>query len=143
MCLQPWPHQLYIRITRRLAGRYTVSANDVYNRTQIEDPICLAQYGIDVYPCRRIWIEKAGIAACRALAENASVQGIDLKAYREALSKANMLLEWKETDAAGPWSDVAGARLIVAFLPAWRWPRAYTLVPDSSRLRRPPGTEPA
>jgi hypothetical protein len=166
-----WPHQLYVRITRRLAGRYTISANDVYNRTQVEDPICLAQYGIDVYPCRRIWIEKdgipqvalegwmfvggskgptqkpypiayrcitpkseectnmlvsicfsathlgyasarmepafmicgeaAGIAACRALAENTSVQGIDLKAYRAALDRAGMLLEWKETEVAG------------------------------------------
>lgn len=50
-----WPHQLYIRVARRLNGRYTISAEDVYNRTEINDPIGLAQYGIDTYPSRRIW----------------------------------------------------------------------------------------
>ncbi|MCB1225323.1 MAG: FAD-dependent oxidoreductase [Verrucomicrobiales bacterium] len=50
-----WPHQLYIRVARRLQGRYTVTAADVYNRTQIDDPIALAQYGIDTYPARRLW----------------------------------------------------------------------------------------
>ncbi|HBL45480.1 MAG TPA: protein-xanthan lyase [Planctomycetaceae bacterium] len=53
-----WPHQLYVRVSRRLAGRYTVQAHDVYNKTEIEDPICLAQYGIDVYPVRRIWLKQ-------------------------------------------------------------------------------------
>lgn len=55
-----WPHQLYVRVSRRLAGRYTVTAHDVYNKTEIEDPICLAQYGIDVYPVRRIWLQQEG-----------------------------------------------------------------------------------
>ncbi len=50
-----WPHQLYIRVARRLEGRYTISAHDVYNRKEIDDPIGLAQYGIDTYPSRRIW----------------------------------------------------------------------------------------
>ena len=50
-----WPHQLYIRVARRLEGRYTITAHDVYNRTKIDDPIGLAQYGIDTYPARRIW----------------------------------------------------------------------------------------
>lgn len=50
-----WPHQLYIRVARRLEGRYTVTAADVYNRTSIDDPVALAQYGIDTYPARRIW----------------------------------------------------------------------------------------
>lgn len=52
---QGWPHQLYIRVARRLEGRYTVTAADVYNRTTIDDPVALAQYGIDTYPARRIW----------------------------------------------------------------------------------------
>jgi hypothetical protein len=55
-----WPHQLYVRVARRLKGRYTVTAHDVYNKTTVEDPICLAQYGIDTYPSRRIWLEKGG-----------------------------------------------------------------------------------
>ncbi len=57
---QGWPHQLYIRVARRLKGRYTVTAHDVYNRTTIDDSIGLAQYGIDTYPARRIWTEKDG-----------------------------------------------------------------------------------
>ena len=55
-----WPHQLYVRVARRLVGRYTITAHDVYNKTQIIDPIGLAQYGIDTYPSRRIWLEKNG-----------------------------------------------------------------------------------
>lgn len=49
-----WPHQLYIRVSRRLEADYTITAHDVYNRTQVEVPIGLAQYGIDTYPSRRI-----------------------------------------------------------------------------------------
>ncbi|MHB8898144.1 MAG: FAD-dependent oxidoreductase [Thermoguttaceae bacterium] len=55
-----WPHQLYIRVARRLAGRYTLTADDVYNRTTVDDPIGLAQYGIDTYPSRRIWFQRQG-----------------------------------------------------------------------------------
>jgi len=55
-----WPHQLYIRLTRRLEGRYTLTTADVYNRTAVDDPIALAQYGIDTYPSRRVWIERDG-----------------------------------------------------------------------------------
>ena len=55
-----WPHQLYVRVARRLTGRYTITAHDVYNRTTIDDPIGLAQYGIDTYPARRIWFERDG-----------------------------------------------------------------------------------
>jgi arabinogalactan oligomer/maltooligosaccharide transport system permease protein len=40
-----WPHQLYIRVSRRLAGRDTITAHDVYNRTTVDDSIGLAQYG--------------------------------------------------------------------------------------------------
>ena len=57
---QGWPHQLYVRVTRRMNGCYTVTAHDVHNRTHIDDPVCLAQYGIDTYPARRIWFERDG-----------------------------------------------------------------------------------
>lgn len=57
---QGWPHQLYIRVARRLQGRYTITAHDVYNKTTVNDPIGLAQYGIDTYPSRRIWVEQDG-----------------------------------------------------------------------------------
>jgi hypothetical protein len=161
-----WPHQLYVRVARRLAGRYTITAHDVYNRTIIDDPIGLAQYGIDTYPSRRIWFkrdgqvyvglegkmfvggargptnvpypvpyraitpkpeectnllvpicfsathlgyasarmepvfmicgESAGIAACHALAENATVQHIDMVSYRQALDRAGQVLQWTD-----------------------------------------------
>ncbi len=55
-----WPHQLYVRLTRRLQGRYTVTSHDVYNRTSVDDPVALAQYGIDTYPSRRVWLEQDG-----------------------------------------------------------------------------------
>ncbi len=55
-----WPHQLYIRVARRLQGRYTITAHDVYNKTEVNDPIGLAQYGIDTYPARRIWFRRDG-----------------------------------------------------------------------------------
>lgn len=55
-----WPHQLYIRVSRRLEADYTITAHDVYNRTQIDVPIGLAQYGIDTYPSRRIVIQEEG-----------------------------------------------------------------------------------
>lgn len=159
-----WPHQLYIRVARRLCGRYTVTAHDVYNKTEVNDPIGLAQYGIDTYPARRIWLrrddricvaiegkmfiggnrgptnvpysipyraitpqaaectnllvpvcfsathlgyasarmepvfmicgESAGIAACRMLAENTTVQKIDMAAFTQTLKKAGQKLTW-------------------------------------------------
>jgi hypothetical protein len=55
-----WPHQLYVRVSRRMMGRYVITAHDVYNRTSVEDPIGLAQYGIDTYPSRRIWFRRDG-----------------------------------------------------------------------------------
>lgn len=57
---QGWPHQLYVRVGRRMLGRYTVTAHDVHNRSQVDDPVALAQYGIDTYPARRIWFERDG-----------------------------------------------------------------------------------
>jgi hypothetical protein len=161
-----WPHQLYIRVSRRMIGRAVVTAHDVYNRTSVDDPIGLAQYGIDTYPSRRIWFrsdgqvyvglegkmfigqargptnvpypipyraitphadqctnllvpvcfsathlgyasarmepvfmicgESAGIAACRALAEDVTVQRIDRPKYQEALHRAGQVLAWNE-----------------------------------------------
>jgi len=159
-----WPHQLYIRVARRLQGRYTITAHDVYNKTSVDDPVCLAQYGIDTYPARRIWLrhegtvcvaiegkmfiggnrgptnvpypipyraltpsseectnllvpvcfsathlgyasarmepvfmicgESSGIAACRALMENTTVQNIDMVAFTQALKQAGQKLTW-------------------------------------------------
>jgi len=174
-----WPHQLYIRVSRRMAGRYTITAHDVYNRTTVDDAIGLAQYGIDTYPSRRIWLdrdgqifvalegkmfiggargptnvpypvpyraitpkadqctnllvpvcfsathlgyasarmepvfmicgESSGIAACRALAERTTVQGIDMAAYRHALETAGQVLQWTDELARLAASSAGGA----------------------------------
>ena len=37
-----------------------ITAADVYNRTKVDDPVALAQYGIDTYPSRRVVVEKGG-----------------------------------------------------------------------------------
>ncbi len=159
-----WPHQLYIRVARRMRGRYTITAHDVYNETHVEDPIGLAQYGIDTYPARRIWLElngqtmvaiegkmfiggnrgptnvpypipyraitpqpqectnllvpvcfsathlgyasarmepvfmicgeSAGLAACRAIAEDVSVQEIDQEKFQQKMLAAGQKLSW-------------------------------------------------
>lgn len=47
-----WPHQLYVRIARRMKGRYVLTHADVLNQTQVEDSIGLALYGVDTYPVR-------------------------------------------------------------------------------------------
>lgn len=165
-----WPHQLYIRLTRRLEGRYTLTEHDVYNRTTVDDPVALAQYGIDTYPSRRVWLEKdgqryvglegwmfvggskgptrvpypipyraltpredetgnllvsvcfsasflgyasarmeptfmmcgeaAGLAACQALDEQATVQTIDPKRFRQSLEAAGAVLAWSDAQKA-------------------------------------------
>ncbi|MCB1211811.1 MAG: FAD-dependent oxidoreductase [Verrucomicrobiales bacterium] len=48
-----WPNQLYVRITRRMKGPYILTLADVWNRTQVEDGVGLALYGVDIYPVRR------------------------------------------------------------------------------------------
>jgi hypothetical protein len=178
-----WPHQLYVRVTRRMSGNYTVTAHDVYNRTQVDDPVCLAQYGIDTYPARRIWFERegktwvgiegkmfigggkgptnvpypipyraitpkaeqcvnllvpicfsathlgyasarmepvfmmcgesSGIAACHALAEKTTVQGIDRARYRAALEKAGQKLTWDTKRDTGSAEDDFSAELLL------------------------------
>jgi hypothetical protein len=50
---QGWPQQLYVRIARRMSGRYVVTHKDVLNQTSPEDGIGLALYGVDTYPARR------------------------------------------------------------------------------------------
>ncbi len=49
-----WPHQLYVRIARRMDGPYTLTHADVLNRTQVDDSVGLALYGVDTYPVRRV-----------------------------------------------------------------------------------------
>jgi hypothetical protein len=49
-----WPHQLYVRVARRMIGRYVLTEADVLNKTQVDDAVGLALFGVDTYPVRRI-----------------------------------------------------------------------------------------
>lgn len=55
-----WPNQLYVRITRRMQGPYVLTLADVWNKTQVEDSIGLALYGVDIYPVRRYAVADPG-----------------------------------------------------------------------------------
>ncbi len=50
---QGWPHQLYVRISRRMDAAYIVTHADVLNQTSVADSVGLALYGVDTYPVRR------------------------------------------------------------------------------------------
>lgn len=54
---QGWPHQLYVRIARRMQGCYTLTHADVLNQTALDDAVGLALYGVDTYPVRRIAVK--------------------------------------------------------------------------------------
>jgi hypothetical protein len=49
-----WPHQLYVRVCRRMVGRYVLTEADVMNKTAADDSVGLALYGVDTYPVRRV-----------------------------------------------------------------------------------------
>ncbi len=48
-----WPHQLYVRISRRMQSGYILTHADVLNQTDEKDGVGLALYGVDIYPVRR------------------------------------------------------------------------------------------
>ena len=54
-----WPNQLYVRIARRMKGPYVLTLADVWNKTQVEDSVGLALYGVDIYPVRRYAVTSA------------------------------------------------------------------------------------
>ncbi|MFZ2280018.1 MAG: FAD-dependent oxidoreductase [Prosthecobacter sp.] len=55
-----WPNQLYVRISRRMQGPYVLTLADVWNKTQVEDSVGLALYGVDIYPVRRYAVADFG-----------------------------------------------------------------------------------
>ena len=48
------PHYLYTRLARRMVGEYVMTQQDLMLQTDIEHPICLGYYMVDIYPCRLI-----------------------------------------------------------------------------------------
>lgn len=49
-----FPHQLYIRMARRMVGEYVMTQHDLMLQTDIKHPIGLGYYMVDIYPCRLI-----------------------------------------------------------------------------------------
>jgi hypothetical protein len=51
-----WPHQLYIRVGRRMTGEYFMTQHDLENDTIKYDAIGMGSYNIDVRHVQRTWI---------------------------------------------------------------------------------------
>ncbi len=49
-----FPHQLYVRMGRRMIGPYVMTQADVECKTPVDDSIGLAYYWVDIYPCRLV-----------------------------------------------------------------------------------------
>jgi hypothetical protein len=45
-----WPHQMYVREARRMRSSYVVTQKDLEGRTDPDDPVGLASYGVDDWP---------------------------------------------------------------------------------------------
>lgn len=57
-----WPHQLYVRMARRMIGRYVMTQQDIMLQTEIDDSIGLGYYNVDIYPCRMVVLEDGTLA---------------------------------------------------------------------------------
>ncbi len=51
-----WPHQLYIRVGRRMKGEYFMTQHDLESDTIKYDAIGMGSYNIDVRHVQRTWI---------------------------------------------------------------------------------------
>lgn len=47
-----WPSYLYIRAARRMVGEYVMTQHDLQLQTDVETPIGMAYYMVDIYPNR-------------------------------------------------------------------------------------------
>ncbi|NQD66891.1 FAD-dependent oxidoreductase [Bacillus haikouensis] len=52
-----WPHQLYIRESRRMVSDYVMTDRNCLGKTIVEDLIGLASYQMDSHHCRRVVID--------------------------------------------------------------------------------------
>ena len=61
-----FPNQLYIRLARRMRGRYTVTQHDLMHQVEVDDAIGLG-YGwlgmVDIYPCRLVATRDGRVAS--------------------------------------------------------------------------------
>jgi FAD dependent oxidoreductase len=54
-----WPHQLYIRESRRMVSDYVMTDKNCLRQTGVEDSIGLASYQMDSHHCRRVVMDGA------------------------------------------------------------------------------------
>mgnify|MGYP006268198947 CR=1 FL=1 len=52
-----WPHQLYVRESRRMLGDYVVTEHDCLHGRRADEPIALASYTMDAHNARRIVVD--------------------------------------------------------------------------------------
>ena len=58
-----FPNQLYIRMARRMLGRYVMTESDLRGKTKIQDSIGLGYYKVDIYPCRLVATDEGKVAS--------------------------------------------------------------------------------
>jgi len=49
-----WPHQLYVRESRRMTSDYIMTEHNVVGKEVVDDSIGLAAYGMDSHNCQRV-----------------------------------------------------------------------------------------
>lgn len=49
-----WPHQLYIRESRRMVSDYVITERDCRGERRAEDSVALGAYGMDSHNCQRV-----------------------------------------------------------------------------------------
>ncbi len=54
-----WPSALYVRCGRRMLGDYVLKQQDIQLQTDIENPVCMGYYMVDIYP-NRMGVTKKG-----------------------------------------------------------------------------------
>lgn len=48
-----WPHQLYVRESRRMIGEYVLTEHDIVGNRREADPVGMGSYGMDSHNCSR------------------------------------------------------------------------------------------
>lgn len=57
-----WPHQLYIRMARRMCSDYVMTQHDLAHQRNAPDSVGLGYYNVDIYPCRILQLDDGTIA---------------------------------------------------------------------------------
>lgn len=57
-----WPHQLYIRMARRMMGETVITQADLACQTRVKTPVGLGYYMVDIYPCRLVVLDDGVLA---------------------------------------------------------------------------------